>query len=416
MFRFLHTADLHLDSPLRGLAARDEAAALTLLGASRRAFEGLIDLALDEPVDFVVIAGDVYDRDWKGYETGLFFKRGMARLHAAGIRVYLISGNHDAASVVTKSLTLPDNVHTFSSRSPATKEPEAWPVAIHGMSFPNRAVDENLVPSYPAPVTGKFNLGLLHTSLAGVEGHDTYAPCTITDLVEKGYDYWALGHIHQPQVVNESPWIVYPGNLQGRHIRECGARGCRIVTVDDSGEVDGCAWHSLDVARWATLEVDLGGVESIDEAVKRLRVAMGEVVEQAEDRLIALRIVLTGTTQLHGNLCSRPDRIEAEIASLAEDFGEGAVWIERVKLATRPVISLEDLAARDALTKVVVEASLGTGDDTPLPPEVMDMLSVLPGEIREELTRQWNSAERTAIAEEARALILERLVEKGGEA
>lgn len=416
MFRFLHTADLHLDSPLRGLAARDDTGAETLLGASRRAFDSLIELAITEAVDFVVISGDIYDRDWKGYETGLFFKRGMARLHVAGIPVYLISGNHDAASVVTKKLTLPENVHVFSSHNPETLEPEPWPVAIHGMSFPNRAVAENLVPRYAAPVSGKFNLGLLHTSLIGYEGHDPYAPCTVNDLIGKGYDYWALGHIHQPQVVHEDPWIVYPGNLQGRHIRECGARGCRLVTVDESLAVSECTWQSLDVARWAQVSVDLAGVDSIEAALPRLRSAMGEAVEQAEDRLLALRIVLTGVTPLHGALCSRPDRIEAEVQSIAEEFGDGVLWVERVKLATRPAISLEELAERDALTKVVVEASLGGGGEAALPPEVSEMLVALPPEIREGVTLALSGSAVTTIYDDARSLILDRLVEKGGEA
>ena len=416
MFRFIHTADLHLDSPLRGLAARDDTGAETLLGASRRAFDSLIDLAITEAFDFVVISGDIYDRDWKGYETGLFFKRGMSRLNAAGIPVYLISGNHDAASVITRKLTLPENVHVFSSINPQTLEPESWPVAIHGMSFPNRAVAENLVPRYPDPVTGRFNLGLLHTSLIGYEGHDPYAPCTVADLIGKGYGYWALGHIHQPQVVNEDPWIVYPGNLQGRHIRECGARGCRLVTVDDSLAVSDCTWHSLDVARWAELSVNLAGVDSIEAAMPRLRLAMGEAVEKAEDRLLALRIILSGVTSLHGALCSHPDRIEAEVQSIAEDFGEGVVWIERVKLATRPAISLEELAERDALTKVVVEATLVGGGDAALPQEVTDMMGVLPPEVCAELALALSGSAVTTIYDEARSLILDRLVEKGGEA
>lgn len=420
MFRFLHTADLHLDSPLRGLKSRNEEGVEALLGASRKAFEALIGLAISEAVDFVVIAGDVYDRDWKGYETGLFFRRGMARLNTAGIPVYLISGNHDAASVITKQLSLPENVHVFPSKKPATVQPDAWPVAIHGMSFPNRVVGENLVPLYPAAVSGKFNLGLLHTSLAGGDGHDTYAPCSVADLQGKGYDYWALGHIHQPRVVHQDPWIVYPGNLQGRHIRECGARGCRLVTVDDSLAVTACDWHSLDVARWAEQRVDFGGVGSIEEALPRLRTAMGEAVEAAEDRLLALRLVVEGVTSINGALRGRPDRLETEAGIIAGDFGEGTVWIEKIKIATRPEVSLEELAQRDGLTQVVVEATLGTPAEADLvsilPAEVGRMLGILPREIREELETGWASGGLREIQDDARNLILEHLVSKGGEA
>ncbi len=415
MFRFLHTADLHLDSPLRGLAARGDEAATELLGASRKAFGNLVRLAIDEVVDFVVIAGDVYDRDWKGYETGLFFRKGMVRLREANIPVYLISGNHDAASVITRKLSLPDNVHSFSSRKAETVEPQPWPVAIHGMSFPNRAVEENLVPAYPEPLPGKFNLGILHTSLAGREGHDTYAPCSVDDLTAKGYDYWALGHIHQPEVVHEGPWIVYSGNLQGRHSRECGPRGCRIVTVDDNLEVSACDWHALDVARWARATVDVGGKKSFDEVIRAVRSEMGTCVEDAGDRLLALRVILTGPTPLHGELCSHPDRLQAEVRSLADEFGEGAVWLEKVKLATSPVVSLDELADRDELTKVVIGAAREQTAGDELPAEVSEMLGALPVDLRHELEARWQGEERKAVFDDACAIILERLTEKGGE-
>ena len=394
---------------------RGDDAANELLGASRKAFDNLIYLAIDESVDFLVIAGDVYDRDWKGYETGLFFRKGMVRLKEAGIPVYLIAGNHDAASVITRKLSLPDNVYSFSSRKAETVEPDEWPVAIHGMSFPNRAVEENLVPGYPDPVPGKFNLGILHTSLAGKEGHDTYAPCSVNDLTGKGYGYWALGHVHQPEVVHESPWVVYSGNIQGRHTRECGARGCRIVTVDDSQEVTACEWRTLDVARWSQTEVDVSGKESFDEVIRAIRTATGVCVEEAEDRLLALRVILTGSTPLHGVLCSRPDRLVAEVQSMADEFGDGVVWLEKVKLATKPVVSLAELAERDELTKVVVGVAQEQTAADDFPPEVAEMLETLPGEIRHNLIEQWQGVERKAIFDDACSIILERLMEKGAD-
>lgn len=413
MFRFLHTADLHLDSPMIGLSSREGAAVDAILGASRRAFENLINLAIEEQVAFVVIAGDVYDRDWKGYETGLFFRKSMVRLREAGILVYLISGNHDAVSIISRKLSLPEGVTVFSSKTPETRELENLPVAIHGMSFPNRAVEENLVPSYPAPVPGKFNLGILHTSLAGDAGHDTYAPCSVNELVEKGYDYWALGHIHQPRVLHQDPWIVYSGNLQGRSVKECGERGCRIVTVNDSRAVTDCRWHTLDVARWAVVTVDITGMASVEEIATLTKRRLSEGLEAAEDRIMAVRLVIAGATELHGALHSRPDRLEAEIQARTDELGEDRLWIERVRLETTPVVSLEVLAERDQLTRMVVRTIQTETTDQPLPVEITGMMELLPPGLRESLNAEIAGEGRSELMRTAGQMILNRLTTKG---
>lgn len=416
MFRFLHTADLHLDSPLRGLASREDAGAEILINASRRACEALVQLAISEEVDFVLIAGDIYDGDWKDFGTGLFFRREMARLSATNIPVYLISGNHDAASVITRKLTLPEGVHSFPIQSPSTEELAELPVAIHGMSFPKRAVEENLVPRYPDPIPEKFNIGLLHTSLAGSEGHDTYAPCSLDDLRNKGYDYWALGHIHQPQIVNENPWIVFPGNIQGRHIREAGPRGCRIVSVDGSLRVTNCEWHSLDVARWAEVRVDAGGVNDKKDLLPEIQSAITRAMDEAEGRLLAMRLIITGTTAIHGDLVSNSAWLRAQVQSITEDFGAEAVWLEKVKIVTRPLISLEEMAQTSALTRLVIEAKADGAEEGHLPESVKTMLAALTNELQASLQDAWTEEMITGFYDDARTLILDRLVGKGGDA
>ena len=415
MFRFIHAADPHLDSPLQGLESHDGAPVDVLRGATRRAFENLVQLAIDEPVDFVVIAGDLYDGDWKDYSTGLFFRSQMVRLKASGIPVYLIAGNHDAASVISKRLSLPDNVHVFSTRSAESFEVPGLPVVIHGRGFPNRAVPENLAQEYPAAVPGKFNVGLLHTSLTGLLGHDTYAPCSEQDLKNKGYGYWALGHIHQPAVISEDPWIVFAGNCQGRHARETGPRGCRLVTVSDSLEVESVERRTLDVVRWQDVRVNLDGLEKDTEAVQRIRKALADAVERAEGRLLASRITLTGASPLHGSLHREAQRWRAEILGIAQDFGEAAVWIEQVKVATSPVYDLSQLAERDALTKIVLETLEKAANDlSDLPDDVAEMLDVLPPEVRGEVEGEWGTGERAALMGDVRAIILESLQTKGG--
>jgi DNA repair exonuclease SbcCD nuclease subunit len=416
MIRFIHAADPHLDSPLQGLEAHEGAPVEVLRGATRRAFENLVNLAIEESVDFVVIAGDLYDGDWKDYSTGLFFRAQMVRLQNRGTPVYLIAGNHDAASVITKKLSLPENVHVFSTRTTESLEVVGHPVTIHGRGFPNRAVPENLATEYPMAVPNRFNLGLLHTSLTGRPGHDTYAPCSVAQLREKGYQYWALGHIHQPEVINEDPWIVFAGNCQGRHIKETGARGCRLVTVSDSLHVEGVEWRSLHVVRWAELNIDLSGVETETEATRLVSDAMGKAVTAAEGRLVAARIILSGTTQLHGSLHRNDEHWSAQFLASAQDHGADAIWIERIKVSTSPVYDLAELAERDALTKIVVTNLTATHDQPILlPSEIEEMLSVLPLEIRTQVEDELNGEQRATVLSDVRAIILDALATNGGQ-
>ena len=416
MFRFIHAADPHLDSPLRGLEVHDGAPVEVLRGATRRAFENLVQLAIGERIHFLVIAGDLYDGDWKDYSTGLFFRGQMIRLRDARIPVYLIAGNHDAASIISKKLTLPENVHVFSTRSAESKEVADHPVVIHGRGFPHRAVPENFARDYPSAFSGKFNLGLLHTSLTGRPGHDTYAPCSEQDLRDKGYGYWALGHIHQPEVISKDPWIVFAGNCQGRHARETGLRGCRLVTVNDSLAVESAEWRDLDVVRWNELRVDLTGIDEEAGALTRTSDAMGNAVAAADGRLVAARIVLTGTTSLHGSLHRDDQRWHAEILARAQDHGAEALWIERIKIGTTPVYDVAQLAQRDALTKAVVETlEQARANPEVLPAEIGEMLAVLPPEVRHEIEVEWNGEQRSAVLDDVRAIILDALGTKGGE-
>ena len=217
MFRFIHTADLHLDAPLKSLALKDDDLAELVGNATRRALERIVDLCIEEEVDALLIAGDLYDGDMRSMKTAAFLVSEMERLNAAGIAVFMIRGNHDAESVLTRELEFSSNVHVFTGHG-GTEELSAKGVAIHGVSFAKPQAPESLLPKYKAPISGLFNIGLLHTSLAGAAGHDTYAPCSANDLIAHGFDYWALGHVHIRQVHSEKPHVVMPGMPQGRDI------------------------------------------------------------------------------------------------------------------------------------------------------------------------------------------------------
>lgn len=417
MFRFIHAADTHIDSPLVGLECYEGAPIAALRGATRRAFENLVDLALEEAVDFVLIAGDLYDGDWKDFSTGLFFTRQMARLNAAAIPVYLVAGNHDAASVLTRRLSLPANVHPFSTTAAESKEVPGLPVVIHGRGFPGRAVPENLVPAFPPPRPGLFNIGLLHTSLTGAPGHDTYAPCTLRDLTDKGYGYWALGHVHRPQVLSRDPWVVFPGNLQGRHVGECGARGCQLVEVDDHLEVASLEQRHLDVVRWARVPVDLSGAPTEEAALERIGEGLREALTDADGRLVAARITLTGPSVLHGHFKRHLPGLRAECVARSQIEAGDQVWIEEVGVATSPVYDLAELAARDDLTRIVLESlDAAGGRALDLPEAAAEMLRALPHEIRAEVEADLIPGRCAGLLEDVRAMLLEALAHKGGEA
>jgi DNA repair exonuclease SbcCD nuclease subunit len=344
-FTFLHCADLHLGSPLLGLSLKDEGVAARFAAASREAFSDLVTRALEAKVAFVLIAGDVYDGEWRDTSIGLFFNREVARLARAGIQVFLIRGNHDAASEVTKSIVLPDNVVEFGTKSAHTHKIEALRVAIHGRSFPDREVNENWSLAYPKPTEGYLNIGMLHTSCTGRPGHATYAPCSPADLVGRGYDYWALGHVHEYECLSQDPWIVYPGNLQGRSVRECGAKGAVLVDVQD-GRITDVRRLIVDRARWAQVELDLTGLDGEAQALRAVEQALRPQVAEADGRLIAMRLRLTGKTALHGALAADPRRWHDEMQAAAQRVHED-VWLERLSLHTQELQASSGLATFD---------------------------------------------------------------------
>lgn len=402
MFRFVHAADIHLDSPLRGLGRReDDASAERIRLASRRALENLVQLCLDEEAAFLVIAGDLYDGDWPDYNTGLFFVRQMERLDRARVPVFLLYGNHDAQSHMTRSLRLPPNVRVFDDRAPMSFELEEPRVVLHGQSFARRAVFDDLSAGYGAPAADAFNVGVLHTSLTGAEGHEPYAPCNPDALAARGYQYWALGHVHAGAVVRDDPWIVFPGNLQGRHVRECGAKGARLVTVRDDRVVS--AEHRvLDVVRWATLVIEIGPSDGPEEAITQVADALDAACDEADGRLLAVRIAVTGRT-------SESDRITREVDALGAECRAAAlrckseVWIESVRVHTRAPRVAEAADGDDPCAAVV--RSLLDGD------EIVDPDLLATPELESKIRKRFGieDGEAGAILAEARELLLAEL-------
>ncbi|MEN8259339.1 MAG: DNA repair exonuclease [Pseudomonadota bacterium] len=347
--KFLHAADIHLDSPLRGLERYEGAPVEQIRSATRQSFDAMIDLAVDEGVDFALLAGDLYDGDWRDYNTGLFFIDRMSRLADEGIPVFVVAGNHDAASQLSKALRLPNNVTVFSTRKAETKMLEHLDTAIHGQGFATRAVTEDLSLGYPQGIPGLFNVGLLHTCLDGQYGHDPYAPCSLDGLRSKGYQYWALGHVHQRRVICRDPWVIFPGNLQGRHIGEKGPKGCELVTAEDNAVIS-VDHRDLDVLRWEECRVDTTGSDSPDEICERVDKAFRRALDGCEERLLAVRLHLEGACNAHHSLHAHRERWENEFRAVATGVGVARIWLEKVVVATRATSDIDRVLERgDAL-------------------------------------------------------------------
>lgn len=354
-FRFLHAADIHLDSPLHGLSRYEGLPEADIRGATRAAFDNLVQRAIDETVDFVVIAGDLFDGEWKDMGTGLYFAREIGRLDQAGIPVFLLAGNHDAASVITRSVPWPPNVRLFDTKRPQTHLLPEINVAVSDQSFATSAVTENLVLAYPDPVQHHFNIGVLHTALAGREGHAAYAPCSVENLRSKRYDYWALGHVHEYELVSEEPYVVFPGNTQGRTIRETGVKGAVIVTVEDL-QVTSVERIELDVLRWATIEVDCtdGTIDDVSTLMRSVLSALW--LNNPGGFPLVARLYLVGAAEdagaFHDHAGSLRDDARAVASGISPDL-----FIEKVKVQVSARPQASDVVIGDELANLIDQSA-----------------------------------------------------------
>lgn len=333
-YRFLHTADVHLDSPLKTLALRNPELSELIGLATRRAFVRIIDLCLQEQVDALVLAGDLYDGDQTSMKTARFLAEQLHRLHVAGIRTFIIRGNHDALSRITSELVMPESVKVFGATAEAVVVDQGaghFPVAIHGLSFAKPHAPQSLVGHYALPIRDAVNIGIMHTSLGGSEKHDLYAPCSVADLQGSGFQYWALGHIHKRSVVaDQSSAIVMAGMPQGRDINEDGPKSVSLVTIEDDRTITIEERHTS-VAQFERLLVDVSEASDWSELV-------GQVSRQLEtlrsavnaDHLVA-RIQLQGGNPLAWRIRRDLDLLRTEMETRGAMIGD--VWIDKMQTA-----------------------------------------------------------------------------------
>ncbi len=349
-FRFVHTADIHLDSPLRSLALRNPALAALIGDSTRQALVAIVDLCLDQKVDALVIAGDLYDGDQTSMKTARFLATQLGRLHEAGIAVFKIRGNHDALSKISQELILPPTVKVFGGRGETVEiAGKGVGVAVHGISFARPQAPESLVPKFRPPVADAVNIAIMHTSLAGAPGHDVYAPCALADLHGSGFDYWALGHVHARTQHAGPRTVVMPGMPQGRDINEAGPKSVSLVTIGDDRRITVAEWPTS-IAQFERIPVDLGGIAGWREAVDAIEQAVGRIRDRTEAPHLVGRLLLSGRTPLAWRMRRDRDVLLAEIEQRLE--AGGRTWIDKIELAVAAPGPVEDAGSADPVREL----------------------------------------------------------------
>jgi exonuclease SbcD len=377
-FRFVHAADLHIDSPFKGLLKYEPRIAQRLKEATFEAYENLIALCLAQNVTFLVIAGDVYDGADRSVQAQMRFRAGLNRLHEHGIQSFVVHGNHDPLDGRLSGIRMPNSVYTFGPEPEwVTASIAGTPVAqIQGISYPTQEIRDNLALKFAPPSEGLFSIGLLHCNVGGIAEHDNYAPCTIEDLSGTGIDYWALGHVHTRQTLKPAnPMIAYPGNLQGRHPNESGARGALIVDVDESGRPTS-TFEPLDIVRWESLSVSIDELSDLDALLDAAYVVIDEESVRADGRDLVCRISLIGRGPLHGDLSA-----ENAISDLSDELRSSYaattpfIWVERISDRTGPRLDIDALTDRDDFVGAVMKRSVAVLEEDSLGTKLRDSLS-----------------------------------------
>jgi DNA repair protein SbcD/Mre11 len=304
--------------------------------ATRRALVTIVDLCLDEQVDALLLAGDLYDGDQTSMKTARFLATQLRRLDEAGIRTFVIRGNHDALSRITRELVLPETVKVFGGRAEAItieRDSGSVPIVVHGLSFAQPHAPEGLLPRYKTLVEGAVNIGLMHTSLAGSAGHDPYAPCSVADLQATGFRYWALGHIHKRSVVEGTCAVVMPGMPQGRDVNEAGPKSVTLVTVADDGAIT-IDERLTSLAQFERVGVDLTGIEDWRDIAAAITRTLEHARSVAISEHLVARLSLTGTTPLAWRARRDTDLLRTEAAERASVVGN--CWIEKLDVECTP--------------------------------------------------------------------------------
>ncbi|MDX9785540.1 MAG: DNA repair exonuclease [Desulfobacterales bacterium] len=388
-FAFVHSADLHLGSPFKGVSERIPHSLDVLRNATYDAFNALIHLCLESEAAFLLVAGDVIDDADHALRAQLAFRDAMVRLKEKEINAFVVHGNHDPAPAWSTRIFWPENLHLFRADTVEriVVRVDGVPTAsISGISFAQGNEQRPLIEKFQRDHSDLFKIGLLHTSCGHHPDHTAYAPCTAGQLRETGFDYWALGHVHERAILSRAPYIAYPGNIQGLSIRETGARGCYLVRVDENRRIE-VTFHPLDVVRWLLIRLDLSPIETLDNLDQALFRQMESALTAADGRSAIVRILLEGRSQLYSEL-----RKEDTAAVLLERIRAAgiaktpAVWVQDLQVNCLPPIDLTSRSKVDDFfgqvlreaktlrlsTKIALNAAPGAPPET-LAPALKDL-------------------------------------------
>ncbi len=395
-FRFLHAADLHLDTPFHGLGQAQPEIARALRDASLDALDALVDTAIAEDCELVLVAGDLYDGAERGLRAQLHLLRAAERLSAAGITTCIVHGNHDPVEQGWSAVhAWPERFHVLGTaqvETVAVTARDGTPIRVHGISFPRREQRESLVARFPKVGRDAFHIGLLHASVGAQPDHAPYSPCALDDLVATGHHYWALGHIHRQQVLRTDPHVVYPGNLQGRSFKpsEQGAKGAVLVTVD--GDQVTTAPVALDRVRFVEVELDVSEAGDVPGVLALLDEVTERLADEHEGRGLLLRARLVGSGGPADDLL-RAGSAEVLLDQLRRQHAGRTpfVWWARLDLDVTPDLDLDALRDGDDLAASLIRLSeeleserlpalddlLDRGAQEGLTPDILDALRPL---------------------------------------
>jgi DNA repair exonuclease SbcCD nuclease subunit len=412
--RFVHTADIHLDTPFKGLSYINNELAAKLKKSILQAFKNTIDLCIQKKVDFLLIAGDIFESRQRSLSAQLQFLAEINRLNEYNIPVYMVCGNHDPLNSWLHEFKLPPNLHRFSADKPesVTYTKSGIPVAeICGISYKEQITTKNLAAMFPrAQQNIPFSIALLHGT-TGIPGpHENYAPFQRSDIDSKGYDYWALGHIHKSQVISSEPYIVYPGNPQGRDFGETGIKGCYLVEMTQ-GKKTGLQHIPVHTIRFEKHSIDISQITTLDKIPQAIEQTILNDHHNTGDVSSIVRIQLHGRTPLHKTI-HKPGIAEEISEQINERYinNHPFLWIDKIDIKTTPPVDIEQLEKGNDFPAEILRKCIAFENDPGLQKQLIqkkkdELSSYAMNKELDDFTQQ----DREDVFEQAKQLLIDQL-------